>query len=131
MNESPTDAGVARRSSTAWLPPRFFFFVFVTVHAGTSLWLLLRDFGAGMARLDSGLPASNVERIISVASTVLLTPLFIGAVRSGRIGSLFPGLLGWLPLFANSALWAICCWWCIAAVKRLRALTVASTNLDE
>jgi hypothetical protein len=118
---APTTASDAvPPGARSWLPPKRFFFIFVGVHAAISIALFFLDFQLGMARFDSGLPASGVERIVSGASTVLLSPLFIAAVRSATIAALLPGRLGWAPLLANSALWAAASWWCIVAVSWLR-----------
>jgi hypothetical protein len=103
-----------------WMPSKSFFFVFTIVHAGTSVALFFRDLSLVMARFDSGLPPSSVEQIISSASTALLWPVFTAATRSSRIVVLFPGILGWVPLVANSALWAVASWWCVVALSRLR-----------
>jgi hypothetical protein len=121
-SERPIHTARADRSPLVrtWIPSKLFFFAFVIVHAGTSLALFFRDFSLEMARLDSGLPPSGVDRLVSSASIVLLSPVFTAATRSDRIAVFFPGLLGWLPLVANSALWAVVSWWCVVALSRLR-----------
>jgi hypothetical protein len=108
------------RPVRTWMPSKSFFFAFAIVHAVTSAALFLWAFSLGMAHLDSGLPTSDFERLVSSASTVLLSPVFTVATRSNRIAVFFPGLLGWLPLIANSALWAVVSWWCVVALSRLR-----------
>jgi hypothetical protein len=121
-SERPIHAARAdmSRPVRTWMPSKSFFFAFVIVHAGTSVALFLCDLSLGMARFDSDLPPSGFERFVSIASTVLTSPVFTAATRCDRLAVLFPGLLGWLPLVANSALWAVVSWWCVVALSRLR-----------
>jgi hypothetical protein len=58
-----------------------------------------------MARFDTLEQASWIERVLATASNVLLFPIVTLATRF--IDPLFmPGLLGWVPVLLNSALWA-------------------------
>ena len=102
------------------LPPRLFFVVFVLVHSAVSVWLALITFSAGMARFESGASPTVKERLIEHASTVLLSPIFTLAMRSHITATLLPGLLGYLPVLANSALWAVVAWWLIRLIDHLR-----------
>jgi hypothetical protein len=108
------------RLPAGWLPPRLFFVVFVLVHSAVSVWLSLLTFSAGMARFESGASPTVKERLIEHASTVLLSPIFTLALRSHIATTLLPGLLGYLPVLANSALWAVVAWWLIRLIDHLR-----------
>jgi len=112
---------IAAPSVRVWLPSRAFFLVFLSIHAAVSVALLAYDFQLGMARFDSGTSAPAFERIVSLVSTALVAPVFTAAVHSPTVGALFPGRLGWVALLANSALWAVVCWWLVKAVRGLRS----------
>jgi hypothetical protein len=102
------------------LPPRLFFVVFVLVHSAVSVWLLFITFTAGMARFYSGASPTVKERLLEHASTVLLSPIFTLVTRSHITATLLSGLLGYLPILANSALWAVVAWWLIRLIDHLR-----------
>ena len=73
-------------------------------HLVTTVALLVFVFGAGMSRFDTGGQPGWFEtacgRVLGVLGFPVLT------LVEGRLGRLFPGLWGYVPLIANSALWA-------------------------
>jgi hypothetical protein len=80
------------------------FFVLTAVHLVVTIGLLLFVFGAGMGRFDTGGEPAWFEalcgRVLSVLGFPVLTFL------DNRMGQRFPGLWGYVPFVANSALWA-------------------------
>ena len=107
--------------SLSFLPSRRFLFIFVPLHAAASWALLLSAFSMGMSRLDTGEPKSLLETALETSSNVLLNPVFMAVTTSARLGPLFPGLLGYLPLLLNSLVWAVFIWFLAAAASRLKA----------
>lgn len=105
-------------SRPAWCPPWRFLVPFVATHSLASLGLFLVAFGQGMARLDTGGEPTFIERAASSLSKLLLSPLFILTTRSKALRAVFPGLLAYVPLLANSVLWAFLVWWLIAFGRR-------------
>jgi hypothetical protein len=103
----------------AWHPPTKFFWWFVALHAGVSAVSLLWAFSLSMSRFDTGAPPTTTESAVAVVSTILSSPLFTTLQHWQRANTLFPGLLGWLPLIANSALWACGVWWLTRLGRRL------------
>jgi hypothetical protein len=71
-----------------------------------------------MDRFDSGLPPTSADKAVEALSDFLLSPLFKLATRSTLVGKLFSGLLGYLPLLANSVLWAFLTWWLLVLGAR-------------
>jgi|GEM_PF-3258407 hypothetical protein len=65
--------------------------------------LFAASYGASMDRMDSGLPPSFAESLVSLASGVLWFPASALAGIAG--GGWFSGLWGWPLLVANSLLW--------------------------
>jgi hypothetical protein len=103
------------------LPPRKYLLFFVPLHAGLSLALFLSAFSMGMHQFDTGAPDSLLQTVVEASSDLLLSPAFTAVVESGRLRPLFPGLLGYFPLFLNSAVWALLVWAAVVAVSRLSA----------
>jgi hypothetical protein len=81
--------------------------VLTGVHFALSLGLLFSAFGATMGRFDDGREASAWERVVGVASDVLLFPIVNGLADLVFRG---PHELGtvvqYLLFVANSLLWA-------------------------
>jgi hypothetical protein len=75
-------------------------------------------FTRGMDRFDSGMAPTFGERAVEFLSDLLLSPVFKLTTKSRLLRELFPGLLGYLPLLANSALWAFLTWWLFAILTR-------------
>ena len=86
-----------------------------------STWLFMLDFSRAMGRLDSGLPPSWSDSLVARLSNVFLSPLFVLMARSNVGGVVFSGILGYLPLLANSVLWALGAWWLLQLARRLGA----------
>src|SRR5262245_16636601 len=105
---------MANISRPVWRPPRKFLLPYVAVHASLSVWLAAIAFTQGMDRFESGLPATFGEKTIELVSGILLSPVFKLATKSRLLRDLFPGLLGYLPMLANSVLWAFLTWWLLA-----------------
>ena len=119
-------SGVSLRGSAQpipfrWWPPLLFLVSFVFVHAATSIWLFMMDFSRGMSRFDSGLAPSWVDSLLARLSNVFLSPLFVLLARSKVGSAAFPGILGLLPVLANSVLWALGAWWLLQLGRRLAA----------
>jgi hypothetical protein len=117
------------QTSQRWrlVPPKGFLFLFALGHSAISVWLFLRSFTLGMARLDSGASPTVTQNLTDRLSHILLSPLFMFVARSELGTALLPGLLGWLPLVANSALWAVATWWLLQLLKRLRNGRITAT----
>ena len=75
------------------------------VHAILSIGALPLAFSAGMARSDSGLAPTLTEKVLDASVLVLYFPWVHLAHQIPR--GLFPGLWGYLPVFLNSAFWAV------------------------
>jgi hypothetical protein len=80
------------------------FCLLAAMHLAVTIGLLIVVFGAGMARFDTGGEAQWLEamcgRLLDVLAFPVLTVLEHGTSRR------FPGLWGYLPFAANSALWS-------------------------
>ena len=80
------------------------FVAVAATHAALTLGLLVAGFGRTMARFDSGELLTVGERTLNASLQVLLFPL--GQLALHVRASWMTGLLGYLPLLLNSALWA-------------------------
>jgi hypothetical protein len=81
-----------------------------------------------MDRFDSGLPPTSADKAVEALSDFLLSPVFKLMTRSILFGELFSGLLGYLPLLANSVLWAFLAWWLLVSVRHLVARQPSAWN---
>lgn len=94
------------------------FGLLTAAHLAVTVSLLLFVFGAGMSRFDTGGQPGSVEaacgRLLSALGFPLLT------LVEGRMGRSFPGLWGYVPFVANSALWAATVLGVLGVVKRVR-----------
>ena len=92
-------------------------FISVTgIHIASSIVLVLYVFGAGMARFDSGAPASVTESVAGWAFAILSFPLL--SLLERMPAARFPGLWGYVPVVANGAFWGLAA---VAVRWRLRA----------
>ncbi len=80
------------------------FFVLTAVHLVVTIGLLLFVFGAGMSRFDTGGEPPWFEVACGRLLNLLMFPLSM--LLDNRMGQRFPGLWGYVPFVANSALWA-------------------------
>ena len=78
---------------------------FTLVHAGLSIAALPLAFSAGMARFDTGHVPTLIEKVLDASVLVLYFPLVHLSDLVPR--EWFPGLWGYLPVFLNSAFWAV------------------------
>lgn len=93
--------------------------LFVAVSAShfvTSIVLLFYVFGTGMARFDSGAPASMTESAAGWAFAVLSFPLL--SLLERMPAARFPGPWGYVPFVANSCVWGLAA---VIVRRRLRA----------
>ena len=79
------------------------------MHLSATVACLVYSIGATMSRFDAH-PSSVAGSVASFLLPILTAPL-LPLVEFGSFR--FPGLLGYLPFIANSALWAIAIVWCI------------------
>ena len=110
-----------RRS--ALLPSKSFLFAFTAAHAALTVFLFLVTFNRGMSRFDTGAPPTPADNVLESASTVLIFPLGTLAMRWDLAPVFFPGLLGYLPVVANSLVWALVAWWLVVALRQGRLAT--------
>jgi hypothetical protein len=75
-----------------------------------------------MARFDSGADPSSSERFLEGLSAVLNFPVFAAAIRLEPAAQWFPGLLGYVPLFVNSVLWAVALLYIAKKIRRSRTV---------
>ncbi len=80
--------------------------ILTALHAALTMALFLWSSSMGMRRFDTGGTAELRERILQIVSITLMCPIFYPLSLMGG-GLSFPGLLGYLPLLANSFLWVI------------------------
>ncbi len=111
--------GTNRGSSL--LPSKRFLLAFASLHAVVTWLMFLVVFGRGMSRFDSGAPPTVADAALESASTILLSPLATLAMQWDFAPAFFPGLLGYVPVVANSLLWAVASWWLIVALRKWRA----------
>lgn len=95
------------------------FFVLTAVHLVVTIGLLLFVFGAGMGRFDTGGEPAWFEALCGRLLNLLMFPLSM--LLDNRMGQRFPGLWGYVPFVANSALWAAATLGVFKIVRGLRA----------
>ncbi|MCA1562966.1 MAG: hypothetical protein LC804_22795 [Acidobacteria bacterium] len=81
------------------------FVLVASAHLIATVGLLVYTFGAGMARFDIPAERPWIEAAAAVLLNVLAFPLLPWLSRLPALR--LPGLWGYLPLVANSALWAL------------------------
>lgn len=96
----------------------YLFGLLTAAHFAATVGLLLFVFGSGMSRFDSGGQPGWFEaacgRLLSALGFPLLT------LVEGKMAQRFPGLWGYVPFVANSALWAAACLGVLGVVKSVR-----------
>jgi hypothetical protein len=105
------------------------FTVVAALHFGATIGLLLFVFGAGMSRFDTGGEPGWFEAACGHLLTVLGFPVL--TFLDGRSSLRFPGLWGYVPFVANSALWGAALLSVAESVRRLgtrRPTTSTSPN---
>ena len=107
------------------IAPKRFVILFTLAHGIASLVTTVSSFGLSMGRFDSGAPPSRAEALLTTTSEVLVFPVFTGFLRLHSAQYLFPGALGWLPVAANSLLWAFVVWFLFASFQRMRSTATA------
>ena len=97
------------------------FLCVTSIHAASTIVLLLYVFGASMARFDSGAPASATESIARWVFAILSFPLLSLLERMPAVR--FPGLWGYVPVLLNASVWGL------AAVVLRRWLRARSASV--
>ena len=92
------------------------------IHFITAFGLSMYTFSAGMSRFDTNREAATIEVLAKAISAVLLCPVFLPmASFMGKAGArLFPGMLGYIPMFANSLVWGVSFTYLLGIAKKLR-----------
>ena len=107
------------------IAPKKFVLWFTLGHAIVSVAAFAWSFSLGMANFDDGAPEGPGEAVLHAFSQTLLFPIFTGFTRLPAAQFLFPGVLGWLPLVANSVFWAFLVWLLFASARRISSTTAA------
>ena len=94
------------------------FGLLTAAHLALTISLLLYVFGSGMARFDTGGQPGWFETVCGLVLTALAFPVL--TLIEGNVGLSFPGLWGYVPFVANSALWAAATLGLIGVVQRVR-----------
>lgn len=98
--------------------------VFVFVHAGLTLLFFLGYVNYAM-KVDHGQVApSLLGQVSQYAKSVFLLPLLLPLLRWRT--DLVAGPLGYVFLFLNSAIWALCAWWLTYRIRRRQAAARAA-----
>ena len=111
-----------------WLPSGRFLVLFVLIHAASSVGAFLVCFSQGMDRFDTGAPAAAFEHLACGMAAVLLSPIATLMVRWEYASIFFPGLLAYLPVLANSLVWAVATGWLLALGRRRWHRAAASSS---
>jgi hypothetical protein len=93
------------------------FTLLAALHFAATIGLLLFVFGAGMSRFDAGGEPGWFEAACGHLLTLLGFPVL--PLLDGRTSLRFPGLWGYVPFVANSALWAAALLSVAESVRRL------------
>ena len=81
-----------------------FILIFGLLHAVVSTGSFIVAFGRSMGRFDTGEEAGLVEMGLRAMSEFLLFPLTTLLYSLSKGSQFFPGLLGYIPIVANSLL---------------------------
>ena len=86
-------------------------------HFIIALAVSLYTFSAEMGRFEN---ATAIEIFARAISAVLLCPVFLPMAKfMGKTGStLFPGMLGYIPLFLNSMVWGVTVSYLIGVMRK-------------
>ena len=89
------------------------------VHFFISRALFIWSFGLGMARFDTGQPATALERIAEGVSNALDFPvvLFVNQLPTDRL----PGFVGYIPFVVNSFVWGLVIWFMYSRIVNAKA----------
>jgi hypothetical protein len=117
MNGDPSRRPRSSRGSRRIRRP-LLFGLLTAAHLALTVSLLLYVFGSGMARFDTGGQPGWFETVCGLVLTVLAFPVL--TLIEGQVGQSFPGLWGYVPFAANSALWAAAALGLIGVVQRVR-----------
>ena len=88
-------------------------------HFIVSRVLFIWSFGLGMARFDTGQPASARERTAEGASNVLDFPIRL--IVDQLPPDLMPGLIGYIPFVVNSLIWGLVIWFVYSRIVNAKA----------
>jgi hypothetical protein len=88
-------------------------------HFTVSALLFLLMLGDSSQRWDAGVAPSIASKILRGAATIAMFPVVTASFALP--GTLFDGLVGWLPFVANSVLWAFAAYYGVQYLRRRRA----------
>ncbi len=77
------------------------------IHFVSSVVLVLMSFATSMTRFDTGMPATQGDRLIQLGANILNFPLVSLALLPNFLVGIANGVLGWLIFVANSLLWGM------------------------
>ena len=95
------------------------FCLLAALHLAVTVGLLLFVFGSGMSRFDTGGQPGWFDAACGRLLSVLMFPL--STLLDNKMSQRFPGLWGYVPFAANSALWAAALVFVGAAVRGIRS----------
>jgi len=79
--------------------------VLTGLHFVLSIILFLVTISLGMARFETAAAATTGQLILDSVAMIMLNPVFIPVAFT--YPHAFPGLLGYVPMLANSLVWAL------------------------
>ena len=79
------------------------------LHFGLTVLLFLMDFSNMMSAFDDGAHPTTQQNLIHLTTTVMTWPIMDPLIRWGgrSVTQLFPGMLGYIPMFLNSLVWGL------------------------
>ena len=91
-------------------------FIFIPIiaifHAEINFFLWAYTISIGMRGFDSGEPAPEWASALGSIALIQLQPTFYLMGKFGsKFSGIFPGLMGHIPIFVNSLLWATLYWY--------------------
>jgi hypothetical protein len=80
------------------------------LHAVISFGFFLFSIGITSHHMDDGAPYSIAEKATIALSRILFAPIVYPLLLRAHLGSVFGGLLGYIPIIVNSLVWGIAFW---------------------
>jgi hypothetical protein len=100
------------------------------VHLVSSVVLVLMSFGVSMTRFETGIPATQGDRLIELGANILNFPLVSLVLLPNFPLRFINGVLGWLIYIANSLLWGIGIYTLVKLLIKLFAKNSAKKDRD-